>query len=50
MLYVDAYGALTTTVVGGAIGIVAVADASTGVIVIQAKGNGTWGALKAGLA
>lgn len=50
LLYVDAYGALTTTVVGGAIGIVAVADASTGVIVIQAKGNGTWGALKAGLA
>jgi hypothetical protein len=50
LLYVDAYGALTTTVTGGAIGIVAVADASTGVIVIQAKGNGTWGALKAGLA
>ena len=50
LLYVDAYGALTTTVTGGAIGIVAVADPSTGVIVIQAKGNGTWGALKAGLA
>lgn len=50
LLYVDAYGALTTTVTGGAIGIVAVADASTVVIVIQAKGNGTWGALKAGLA
>lgn len=50
LLYIDSSGALTTTVVGGAIGIVAVADASTGVIVIQAKGNGTWGALKAGLA
>lgn len=49
LLYVDAYGALTTTVTGGAIGIVAVASTS-GVIVIQAKGNGTWGALKAGLA
>jgi hypothetical protein len=50
LLYVDAYGALTTTVTGGAIGIVAVKNVSTGVIVIQAKGNGTWGALKAGLA
>ena len=50
LLYVDSYGALTTTATGGAIGIVAVANASTGVIVIQAKGNGTWGALKAGLA
>jgi hypothetical protein len=50
LLYVDAYGALTTTVTGGAIGIVAVAEPSAGVIVIQAKGNGTWGALKAGLA
>lgn len=50
LLYVDSYGALTTTVIGGAIGIVAVADPSNGVIVIQAKGNGTWGALKAGLA
>lgn len=50
LLYVDSSGSLTTTVTGGAIGIVAVANASTGVIVIQAKGNGTWGALKAGLA
>jgi hypothetical protein len=50
LLYVDSYGALTNTVIGGAIGIVAVTNASTGVIVIQAKGNGTWGALKAGLA
>jgi hypothetical protein len=50
LLYVDAYGALTNTITGGAIGIVAVANPTTGVIVIQAKGNGTWGALKAGLA
>lgn len=50
LLYVDSYGSLTTTATGGAIGIVAVANSSTGVIVIQAKGNGTWGALKAGLA
>lgn len=49
LLYVDSSGALTTTVTGGAIGIVAVSSTS-GVIVIQAKGNGTWGALKAGLA
>lgn len=49
LLYVDAYGSLTSTVNGGAIGIVAVANATSGVIVIQAKGNGTWGALKSGL-
>ena len=49
LLYVDSSGALTNTVIGGAIGIVAV-DSTNGVIVIQAKGNGTWGALKAGLA
>jgi hypothetical protein len=50
LLYVDSSGSLTTTVFGGAIGIVAVANPTMGVIVIQAKGNGTWGALKAGLA
>jgi hypothetical protein len=50
LLYVDSSGSLTTTVSGGAIGIVAVSNPTTGVIVIQAKGNGTWGALKAGLA
>lgn len=50
LLYIDSSGSLTTTVTGGAIGIVAVSNALTGVIVIQAKGNGTWGALKAGLA
>ena len=50
LLYVDALGSLTTNVTGGAVGIVAVASNTDGVIVIQAKGNGTWGALKAGLA
>ncbi len=50
LLYVNSSGALTTTVSGGAVGIVAVASSTNGVIVIQAKGNGTWGALKAGLA
>lgn len=49
LLYVDSYGSLTNTVYGGAIGIVAVPDSSSGVIVVQAKGNGTWGALKNGL-
>lgn len=50
LLYIDSYGSLTSTVSGGAIGLVAVTNPTTGVIVIQAKGNGTWGALKAGLA
>ena len=50
LLYVNSSGALTTTVTGGAIGIVAVSNVSSGVIVIQAKGNGTWGAPKNGLA
>lgn len=49
LLYIDSYGALTNVTNGGAIGIVAVVNALTGVIVIQAKGNGTWGALKNGL-
>lgn len=50
LLYVNSAGSLTSTVYGGAIGIVAVSSPTVGVIVIQAKGNGTWGALKAGLA
>lgn len=33
----------------GAVGIVAYSNAS-GIIIVEAKGNGTWGALKAGLA
>lgn len=50
ILYAGPSGGLTTTQdAGGAVGIVAHA-ASSGLIIIEAKGNGTWGALKAGLA
>jgi hypothetical protein len=49
ILYAGESGGLTTTQdVGGAVGIVAYA-AETGLIIVEAKGNGTWGALKAGL-
>ena len=34
---------------GGAVGVVAHSNA-TGIIIVEAKGNGTWGALKNGLA
>ena len=34
----------------GAVGIVAYAHTTNGIIIVEAKGNGTWGALKAGLA
>jgi hypothetical protein len=34
----------------GAVGIVGYAHSANGVIIVEAKGNGTWGALKAGLA
>jgi hypothetical protein len=50
ILYAGPTGGLTTTQDnGGAVGIVAHA-AATGLIIVEAKGNGTWGALKAGLA
>lgn len=50
ILYAGSTGGLTATPdAGGAVGIVAHA-ASSGVIIVEAKGNGTWGALKAGLA
>ncbi len=50
ILYAGTSGGLTTTQdAGGAVGIVAHA-ASSGLIIVEAKGNGTWGALKAGLA
>jgi len=50
ILYAGASGGLTTQQdAGGAVGIVAHA-ASLGLIIVEAKGNGTWGALKAGLA
>lgn len=50
ILYAGASGGLTASQdAGGAVGIVAHA-ASQGLIIVEAKGNGTWGALKAGLA
>lgn len=51
ILFVGSGGGLTTTQpsTGAAVGVVAHA-AEHGSIIIDAKGNGTWGALKAGLA
>lgn len=57
VLYVDENGGLVSQDIngnkpvnaGGAVGIVAYA-ATSGTIIVEAKGNGTWGALKAGLA
>jgi hypothetical protein len=52
ILYVAASGGLTATRPSngsGAVGVVAHAAAG-GIIIVEAKGNGTWGALKAGLA
>lgn len=52
VLYVDTNGGLTATRPSngsGAVGIVA-ASAASGVIIVEAKGNGTWGALRDGLA
>jgi hypothetical protein len=50
ILYAGASGGLTSTQdIGGAVGVVAHA-ATSGLIIVEAKGNGTWGALKAGLA
>lgn len=47
ILYAGEFGGLTKTQdVGGAVGVVA----GAGLIIVEAKGNGTWGALKAGLA
>lgn len=48
VLYVGQLGGLSSTQFGGAVGIVAQA-ASSGTIIVEAKGNGTWGSLKAGL-
>jgi hypothetical protein len=48
VLYVGASGGLTATSGHSAVGIVAHAS-SDGIIIVEAKGNGTWGALKAGL-
>ena len=52
VLYVGEFGGLTNvrpSSGSGAVGIVAHAAAS-GIIIVEAKGNGTWGALKDGLA
>ena len=52
VLYVGISGGLTNIRPeegSGAVGIVAYA-ASNGIIIVEAKGNGTWGALKNGLA
>jgi len=53
VLYVGLSGGLTKTQPesgAGAVGIVAYANGDNGIIIVEAKGNGTWGALKAGLA
>jgi hypothetical protein len=54
ILYVANGGGLTDTIPAGgsgAVAVVAKSDASTGIIIVgQPKGNGTWGALKNGLA
>lgn len=52
-LYVNDSGSLTSTRPEGgaaAVGIVAKSDATVGVIIVEAKGNGTWGSLRDGLA
>lgn len=48
VLYVGSEGGLSDVAANGAVGIVAHA-AADGIIIVEAKGNGTWGALKAGL-
>lgn len=48
VLYVGSEGGLSNLPTHGAVGIVAHA-ATNGIIIVEAKGNGTWGALKAGL-
>jgi len=52
VVYVGESGGLTVTRPtggSGAVGIVANVSAATGIIIVEAKGNGTWGALKNGL-
>lgn len=51
-LYVGASGGLTNVRPAGgsaAVGICAVADNVNGIVIVEAKGNGTWGALRDGL-
>lgn len=49
ILYVGEFGGLSNVQYGGAVGIVFHA-AAQGIIVVEAKGNGTWGSLKSGMA
>ena len=51
-LYVGQAGGLTKVRPDGgsaAVGICAVADSTNGIVIVEAKGNGTWGALRDGL-
>jgi hypothetical protein len=51
-LYVGQSGGLTNVrPTGGsaAVGICAIADSVNGIVIVEAKGNGTWGALRDGL-
>lgn len=53
VLYVAETGGLTSVrpdAGSAAVGIVAKSNAVSGLIIVEAKGNGTWGALKDGLA
>jgi hypothetical protein len=53
ILYIAEAGGLTNARPSGgspAVGIVGYSSATEGIIIVEAKGNGTWGALKAGLA
>ncbi len=54
VLYVGENGGLTSTrpaqSASAAVGIVGFSNAVEGIIIVEAKGNGSWGALKAGLA
>jgi hypothetical protein len=53
VLYVGATGGLTNvrpTAGSGAVGICAYSSELDGIIIVEAKGNGTWGALRDGLA
>lgn len=49
ILYVGESGGLSNVQYGGAVAVV-VHAASSGIIIVEAKGNGTWGSLKAGMA
>ena len=53
VLYIGEAGGLTSSrpsTGSPAVGIVGYSSATEGIIIVEAKGNGTWGALKAGLA